>query len=60
MTKEKDDDLFPVYCPNCQKTVNAVSWKLLEKARKVVVGCPGCNGFIQFDYNGENVSITHG
>jgi endogenous inhibitor of DNA gyrase (YacG/DUF329 family) len=60
MTKEKEDDLFPVYCPNCQRTVNAVSWKLLEKTRKVIVECPDCNGFIQFDYNGEYVSITHG
>jgi endogenous inhibitor of DNA gyrase (YacG/DUF329 family) len=60
MTKEKDDDLFPVYCPNCQKTVNAVSWKLLEKAVIITIDCPQCGGWIKLEYGEDGVSLSHG
>jgi endogenous inhibitor of DNA gyrase (YacG/DUF329 family) len=60
MAKTNDDVLFQVYCPNCQKTVNAVSWTLLEKAGSVTVECPGCGGWIKLVYDEETVSITYG
>jgi endogenous inhibitor of DNA gyrase (YacG/DUF329 family) len=60
MTQTQEDALFSVYCPNCKTTVNAVSWKLLEKAGIVTIDCPQCGGWIKLEYDEDGVSLSNG
>jgi formate dehydrogenase maturation protein FdhE len=60
MAQTQEDVLFLVYCPNCKTTVNAVSWKLLEKAGIVTIDCPQCGGWIKLECGKDGVFLSHG
>jgi NAD-dependent SIR2 family protein deacetylase len=51
--------LFSVYCPNCGKVTDKISFNLLREAGTVEVTCSSCCGITIFDYNGKKTSIWH-
>jgi Zn finger protein HypA/HybF involved in hydrogenase expression len=54
------DHLCSVYCPNCGKVADKISWNLIKEAGKVTVICPFCKGVTFLEYDGNGVSVDHG
>ena len=51
--------LLSVYCPECKKVTDKISFNLLREAGKVQVSCPVCHNITFIEYNGKMASIYH-
>jgi hypothetical protein len=53
--------LCSVYCPECKKVTQKISFNLLRDAGKVSVICPVCAGITWLEYNekGKSVSVVY-
>jgi len=51
--------LCSVYCPNCEKVTDKISFNLLREAKTVEVTCPTCCGITILEYNGKKAVIRH-
>jgi ribosomal protein S27E len=49
--------LFSVYCPDCNKVTQKVSWNLLREAGAVKAACPVCGGYTLISYNGKTAEL---
>ena len=62
MTKtiiENTGRLCSVYCPNCRKVTDKISFNLLREAGVVEVLCPDCFRRTVLEYNGKKVVVSH-
>jgi len=51
--------LCSVYCPNCGKVTDKISFNLLREAKKVDVTCHICGGLTTFEYDGKKATVWH-
>jgi endogenous inhibitor of DNA gyrase (YacG/DUF329 family) len=51
--------LCSVYCPECKKATDKISFNLLREAGKVSVQCPVCGGITYLEHDGKSVSVRH-
>jgi ribosomal protein S27E len=51
--------LCSVYCPDCGKVTDKISFNLLREAGTVEVTCPSCCGITIFEYKGKKAAIRH-
>ena len=51
--------LLSVYCPNCKKTTDKISFNLLREAGKVKAHCPDCQRLTYIDYDGKTATLYH-
>ena len=58
-TNENTEQLCSVFCPNCNKVINKISFNLLREAKNVEVTCTRCASVTYLEYNGKKVSIWH-
>jgi lysyl-tRNA synthetase class I len=57
-TLENTGRLCSVYCPDCGKVTDKISFNLLREARRVTVRCRcGCETYLEYD--GETVTVEH-
>jgi NAD-dependent SIR2 family protein deacetylase len=59
MTTENTGHLLSVYCPNCGKVTDKISFNLLREAGKVCALCPQCQRRTYIEYNGEQATLYH-
>jgi phage FluMu protein Com len=59
MTAKNTEDLFSIYCPECQKVTDKISFNLLREAKSVIARCPQCQRVTSITYNGKAASIYH-
>ena len=59
MTMKNTGHLLSIYCPECQKVTDKISFNLLREAGKVSVSCPQCQRVTYIEYNGKIASIYH-
>jgi hypothetical protein len=57
-TLENTGRLCSVYCPNCGKVTDKISFNLLREARRVTVRC-SCGGETYLEYDGKTVTVEH-
>jgi hypothetical protein len=50
--------LCSVYCPNCGKVTDKISFNLLREAARVTVRCR-CGGETYLEYDGKTVTVEH-
>jgi len=51
--------LCSVYCPNCGKVTDKISFNLLREAKTVEVTCPSCCGITILEYDGKKAAVRH-
>ena len=56
---ENTGRLCSVYCPNCRKVTDKISFNLLREAGTVEVLCPNCFRRTILEYNGKKVVVSH-
>ena len=56
---ENTGRLCSVYCPNCGKVTDKISFNLLREAGTVEVSCHSCFRMTILEYNGKKVSLWH-
>jgi len=59
MTKENTGHLLSVYCPQCRKVTDKISFNLLREAGKVRASCPLCQRLTYIEYDGKIASLYH-
>ena len=59
MTVKNTGRLLSVYCPECRKVTDKISFNLLREAVKVSVSCPQCQRVTYIEYNGKMASLYH-
>ena len=59
MTQKNTGHLLSVYCPECRKVTDKISFNLLREAGKVTVLCPQCQRATYLEYDGKSVTIFH-
>jgi lysyl-tRNA synthetase class I len=59
-TLENTGRLCSVYCPNCGKVTDKISFNLLRETRRVTVRCRcGCGGETYLEYDGKTITVEH-
>ncbi|WP_010256774.1 hypothetical protein [Treponema primitia] len=56
---ENTDRLCSVYCPQCKKVTDKISFNLLREAGKVSVQCPVCENTTLLEYDGKQAAVWH-
>jgi endogenous inhibitor of DNA gyrase (YacG/DUF329 family) len=56
---ENSGHLCSVYCPDCGKVTDKISFNLLRDAGRVTAYCPICQNITWLKYNGKMVSVSH-
>ena len=56
---ENSGHLCSVYCPNCRKVTDKISFNLLREAKTVEVTCHSCYHITILEYNGKKVTLMH-
>jgi len=56
---ENTGRLCSVYCPDCNKVTDKISFNLLREAGTVEATCPRCFGKTILEYNGKKVTLWH-
>jgi hypothetical protein len=51
MPNENEEQLFSVYCINCNKQIFQFSKNLLENEGQVILQCPKCKGATKVAYD---------
>jgi hypothetical protein len=51
--------LCSVYCPNCGRVTDKISFNLLREAERVTVRCTACGGETYLAYDGKTVTVEH-
>jgi len=59
MEMKNTGHLLSVYCPQCRKVTDKISFNLLREAGKVTVLCPVCQRATYVEYNGKRASLYH-
>jgi len=59
MTAKNTGHLLSVYCPNCKKVTDKISFNLLRETGKVKALCPHCQRITYIEYNGNYASLYH-
>jgi len=59
MTKKNTGHLLSIYCPECRRVTDKISFNLLREARKVTVRCPECQRATYIEYDGKRASLWH-
>ena len=59
MTVKNTGHLLSIYCPDCRKVTDKISFNLLREAGKVTANCPQCQRATYIEYNGKQAHIYH-
>jgi len=59
MTTKNTGHLLSIYCPQCRRVTDKISFNLLREAGKVTVRCPECQRATYIEYDGERASLFH-
>ena len=59
MTKKNTGHLLSIYCPQCKKVTDRISFNLLREAGKVRIFCPECHRATYIEYNGKYATLYH-
>jgi ribosomal protein S27E len=59
MTTKNTGHLLSVYCPECRRVTDKISFNLLREAGKVCVRCPQCEKATYIAYNGTMATLYH-
>ena len=51
--------LLSIYCPECKKVTDKISFNLLRETGKVKTLCPNCQRATYIEYNGKYASLYH-
>jgi hypothetical protein len=59
MTEKNTGHLLSVYCPECRKVTDKISFNLLREAGKVCALCPQCQRRTYIEYDGKQATLYH-
>ena len=59
MTVKNTGHLLSVYCPECRRVTDKISFNLLRETGKVSVHCPQCQRATYIEYDGKWASLYH-
>ena len=59
VTIKNTGHLCSVYCPNCGKVTDRISFNLLREAGTVEVTCPSCFRITVLEYSGKKITLWH-
>lgn len=59
MNTKNSGHLLSVYCPECGRVTDKISFNLLREAGKVSVQCPQCQRRTYITYDGTTASLYH-
>ena len=60
MTKKKNSgQLLSIYCPQCRRVTDKISFNLLREAGMVKAHCPLCRHVTHIAYDGKRATISH-